>query len=108
MADLPQQPPPSDGSASTVTPTLPTINSGPRWQHKLIALLEVIFCFEMGLFLMVFPWASAWDLNYFSRLPLWAQDFWTSPYFRGAISGIGAVNIYISFLEILRLRRFSA
>jgi hypothetical protein len=78
-----------------------------RWYHKLLALLAVIFCFEMGVFLLVFPWVSEWDLNYFARLPFWAENVWISPYFRGAISGIGLVNIYISFVEVFRLRRFS-
>src|SRR5438128_764584 len=41
-----------------------------RWYHKLFGLLGVIFCFELGVFLLVFPWASDWDLNYFSSLPL--------------------------------------
>jgi hypothetical protein len=50
---------------------------------------------------------SEWDLNYFARLPFWAENVWISPYFRGAISGIGLVNIYISFVEVFRLRRFS-
>jgi len=79
-----------------------------RWYHKLAGLFAVIFCFELGVFLLVFPWASEWDLNYFSSLPLWASSIWASPYFRGAISGLGVLNIYVSFIEVFRLRRFSA
>ena len=77
-----------------------------RWHDKLLALLGVIFCFELGVFLLVFPWATEWDVNYFPRLPLWLRDVWVSPYFRGAVSGLGLVNIYISFVEVFRLRRF--
>jgi hypothetical protein len=80
--------------------------SQPSWQDKLLALLGVIFCFELGVFLLVFPWATEWDVNYFPRLPFWAREFWVSPYFRGAVSGLGLVNIYISFVEVFRLRRF--
>jgi len=79
-----------------------------KWYHKLAGLFAVIFCFELGVFLLVFPWASEWDLNYFSSLPLWASSIWASPYFRGAISGLGVLNIYVSFIEVFRLRRFSA
>jgi hypothetical protein len=79
-----------------------------KWYHKLAGLFAVIFCFELGVFLLVFPWASEWDLNYFSSLPLWASSVWASPYFRGAISGLGVLNIYVSFIEVFRLRRFSA
>jgi hypothetical protein len=77
-----------------------------RWHDKLLALLGVIFCFELGVFLVVFPWATEWDINYFPRLPLWLRELWISPYFRGAVSGLGLVNIYISFVEVFRLRRF--
>lgn len=79
-----------------------------KWYHKLAGLFAVIFCFELGVFLLVFPWASDWDLSYFSSLPLWASGVWASPYFRGAISGLGVLNIYVSFVEVFRLRRFSA
>ena len=79
-----------------------------RWYEKLFGLLAVIFCFEIGVFLLVFPWVSDWDLNYFSSIPFVAPAFWASPFFRGAISGLGVLNIYISFIEVFRLRRFSA
>jgi len=79
-----------------------------KWYHKLLGLFAVIFCFELGVFLLIFPWYSEWDLNYFSTLPLWASSVWTSPYFRGAVSGLGVLNIYVSLIEVFRLRRFSA
>ncbi len=36
-----------------------------RWYHKLSAILLVTFCFEIGLFLIIFPWTPYWDGNYF-------------------------------------------
>jgi hypothetical protein len=79
----------------------------PTWVQKLGAVLAVILCFQIGIFLILFPWASEWDLSWFAGLPLWAQTVWFSPYFRGAISGLGIVNLYISFVEVFRLRRFA-
>lgn len=79
-----------------------------RWYQKLLGLLAVIFCFEIGIFLLVFPWVSDWELNYFSSVPFLDPKIWASPFFRGAISGLGVLNIYISFVEVFRLRRFSA
>lgn len=79
-----------------------------RWYQKLFGLLAVIFCFEIGVFLLVFPWVSDWELNYFSSIPFLDAQIWASPYFRGAISGLGVLNIYISFIEVFRLRRFSS
>jgi hypothetical protein len=79
-----------------------------RWYHKAAAVMTAIFCFELGVFLLVFPWVSEWNVSYSSLLPPWAREWWLNSYFRGAISGLGLLNIYISFVEVFRLRRFSA
>jgi hypothetical protein len=77
------------------------------WRHKAVALLLVFFCFEMGVFLLLFPWLDAWNQNYFASLgPSW-YGLWSSPYFRGALSGLGLIDIAISFSALFRLRRFS-
>jgi hypothetical protein len=77
------------------------------WRHKTVALLLVFFCFEMGVFLLLFPWLDAWNQNYFASLsPAW-YGFWSSPYFRGALSGLGLIDIAISFSSLFRLRRYS-
>ena len=77
-----------------------------RWYHKMSAVLFVTFCLELGFFLLIFPWTEYWDGNFFSSLvPEWHQ-YWENMYLRGAISGLGAIDLYISFIEIVRLRRF--
>jgi hypothetical protein len=68
----------------------------------------VIFCFELGVFLLVFPWLEAWDINWFASYSPAVRDLWNNSYFRGALSGLGLVNIYISLIEVFRLRRFAA
>lgn len=78
-----------------------------RWYHKVAGVAAAVFCFELGVFLLLFPWATQWDVSYGGFLPLWARPIWSSPYFRGAVSGIGLLDIYISFVEVFRLRRFS-
>ncbi len=78
-----------------------------RWYHKLSALLYAVFCFELGTFLLVFPWLDSWSANYFRSLFPWLQSVWVEPGFRGAVSGVGIVNLYIALIEIFRLRRFS-
>lgn len=78
-----------------------------RWYHKLSGLLFVNFCFFIGVALTVFPWLDWWDVNYFSYFsPAWRR-IWLNPYFRGAVSGVGLLNMCISFIEIFRLKRFS-
>lgn len=85
-----------------------TERRGRPWYSKLIGLCFVVFCFEIGVFLVVFPWLDVWELNHVASFAPWLADLWGNPYFRGALSGLGLVNIYISFLEILRLVRGSA
>jgi hypothetical protein len=78
-----------------------------RWYHKVAAVLFAIFCFELGVFLLVFPWTDFWERNYFATWTPLAQQVWMNAYFRGTVSGLGLVNIFVSFVEVLRLRRFS-
>jgi len=96
-------------------PAVPETAPGPvpvqrpayHWYHKVSAVLLITFCLEIGLYLLIFPWTEYWDSNYFSALvPEWRQ-YWTNTYVRGAVSGLGVMNLYISFVEIFRLRRFA-
>ncbi len=82
-----------------------------HWFQKVSAVLFIVFCLELGLFLVIYPWTSEWEQNLFSTLltlqvPGW-NDWWQSPYLRGALSGLGFLDLYISIGEIFRLRRFS-
>jgi hypothetical protein len=73
-----------------------------RWQRRILGFCLVIFAFEIGMFLIVFPWLRTWDLNW---VPLHSQrlsDIWMSRYFRGALSGLGLLNIYVAFAELVR------
>lgn len=78
-----------------------------RWYHKVSALIFIVFCLELGMFLVIFPWSEFWERNFFSSLlPEWRM-YWDNAYLRGAVSGLGIVNVYISLVEIFRLRRFA-
>ena len=78
-----------------------------HWYHKLGIFLFVIVCFEVGAFLTVFPWTPQWDSNSVAGLFPFLHDLWANSYFRGALSGLGLLNIYISLGEVARLRRSS-
>ncbi len=81
--------------------------SGYRWYHKVGAVLYAFFCLEIGVLLILLPWLDIWSANYFSRLSSRWPEVWMSPYLRGAVSGLGVVDIAISFIEVFRLRRFA-
>jgi hypothetical protein len=97
----------------------PTITSGPDpgpmivppgsgWFQRLMSVLFIIFCFELGLFLLIYPWTDGWSDNYFawalrgSVQPAW-HAFWDNSYVRGGISGMGAVNLWIALTEVFRM-----
>ncbi len=84
------------------------VPAGATWMRKLSAILFCILCLELGLFLLVYPWlGNLWNHNWFFNLrPEW-QRFLLSEQFRGAISGLGILNLFIAVVEIFRLRRFA-
>ncbi|HME07683.1 MAG TPA: hypothetical protein VKG25_11550 [Bryobacteraceae bacterium] len=75
------------------------------WHQKLWRVIFIVFCFELGVFLLVFPWLDSWENNSIAGLAPWLQEMWWSTYFRGALSGLGVVNLLISFGEVFRFRR---
>lgn len=87
-----------------MTPTPETTKSPSLWT-KALSLIGVVLCFEVGVFLLVFPWMDAWNQNWFPSQHVWLLDLWESNFFRGALTGLGAINIYISFAEMMRLLR---
>jgi hypothetical protein len=84
------------GDAAPESPAL-------AWYHRLGRLLFFVISLEVGIFLVVFPWLPEWSDNFFSSLTRGSGRFWANHYLRGAVSGIGLVNIVISFQELLVL-----
>lgn len=92
-------------SATGVPPAEPEpLPTRRGWHKRILGLVFVVFCFEIGVVLMVLPWLNSWDANLAAGFP-WVAPFWPNSFFRGAVSGLGMVNIYISFLELLSLLR---
>ena len=78
--------------------------AGPPDRARTITnVLFILFCIEIGLVLFLLPWTLLWDNNYFFSLtPQW-NPFWLSTYLRGAVSGIGVVNLWIGLGEAWRI-----
>ncbi|QOY85333.1 hypothetical protein [Paludibaculum fermentans] len=78
------------------------------WMEKTAAVLFCVFCIELGLFLLVYPWLdNYWSRNWLIQLrPEWTSML-LSQQFRGAVSGLGILNIFLGFLEVMRLSRFA-
>lgn len=83
-----------------------------RLRQRLWVVLFAIFAFEIGSFLLVFPWMDSWNLNHLPSLfPYYQidlQDLWDEPYFRAAISCLGLLNVYIALREVTQMIRRSS
>jgi hypothetical protein len=80
-------------------------------RRRIWLILFAIFAFEIGTFLAVFPWMDSWTLNhlpsFFPGHEIELQDLWDDPYFRGSLSCLGLLNVYIALREALQLIRRS-
>ena len=59
--------------------------------------------FEAGLLLIILPWTTLWDRNYLMAALPWVHELAQSAYLRGAVSGLGLVNVGIGVAEIAAL-----
>ena len=63
-------------------------------------LLLTAFFFEAGLLLVVVPWSVYWERNYFVQALPAVQAFIANDFVRGAVSGLGLVNLLSGLVEI--------
>ncbi len=85
---------------------------------KLSVIFYIILCLEIGIFLTVLPWwpqgmwgISDWGNNYFLLYAARTtgiqglQSVVASGWVRGAVSGVGILNLGIAFWEIFNFKR---
>jgi hypothetical protein len=77
---------------------------------RLTIILFILVCFEIGLLLVFLPWHRSWQENNILFLLTDTLDapglrqVILSGYVRGAVSGLGLVNIVIGVREIVNFR----
>jgi hypothetical protein len=65
--------------------------------------LIVAFFLEIGFVLIVIPWSAFWDRNYFAEMLPPLQAFITNNFVRGAVSGLGIINVSVGLAELVSL-----
>jgi hypothetical protein len=71
--------------------------------NRLLRILLLLVWLELGLMLILVPWSEFWQANYF-MIQFPALDvFLRSAYLRGAVSGLGVMNVFLA-LESFRHR----
>jgi len=66
-------------------------------------VLWIALFLEVGLLLTVVPWSTYWDRNYFTQALPWLKRALGSNYVRGAVSGLGVVNLVAAVAEMVAL-----
>lgn len=73
--------------------------------QRFYLILLILFCLELGLFLLVLPWTLVWERNYFLyRFPELGRLL-LNHYVRGAVSGIGLVDIVVAVWQARHFRQ---
>lgn len=66
----------------------------------LTRLLLVAYFLEVGLVLVLVPWSGFWDRNYFTTAVPALREILANHFVRGAVSGLGIVNLLMGFEEL--------
>lgn len=77
---------------------------------KITVIVYIVISFEIGILLLILPWSPWWHDNFFlyfitGKLHApWVATFLTHKAVRGAVTGIGVLNILSGIYEMFRFR----
>ena len=82
---------------------------------KLTIVFFILICFEIGILLVILPWVASpsWNENYLLVLAAdkmqwpWLALAMKSGYARGAVTGLGLLNILLGVWEIVNFKKLS-
>jgi hypothetical protein len=70
--------------------------------NRLLRVVLLLVWLELGLVLILVPWSDIWEINYFVYQYPWLGIFANSAYVRGAISGLGLLNVLLALQAFRR------
>lgn len=77
---------------------------------KITVIVYILISFEIGILLIIIPWKPYWDDNFFLYFitgklhAAWMATFLKHKLVRGAVSGIGVLNILAGLYDIFKFR----
>lgn len=75
-----------------------------RWLQRLMLVVKVLFCLEIGIVLVVVPWTKLWtDNSLLASLPA-IKEFLNYNFVRGLVSGLGLIDIWMGVVEAVTYR----
>ncbi len=73
--------------------------------RRILSALFILLYFEIGVLLLLIPWASVWTKNYLVNHSPWVAAVAKNYFVRGAVSGIGLADMWLAAYELWHLRR---
>jgi len=70
--------------------------------HRLLAVAFILFCFEIGLFLVFVPWSNLWDHNVLLAYLPPVRSLLMNNFVRGGVSGLGVIDVFLGLGELNR------
>ena len=84
---------------------------GFQMSAKLTVLFFILICFEIGVLLIYLPWHRSWNENHLLIIAAdrlhwsWLVHLMMSGYLRGAVTGLGILNLALGGWEIANFKR---
>ena len=73
--------------------------------RRLLSVVSIFFCFEIGLFLVIIPWSELWEGNYLLTYIPTFRPFIVHNLFRAGVTALGAIDILIGISELRQFIR---
>lgn len=74
---------------------------------RIFRIIYILFSIEVGIFFLWLPWLSFWDANFLTYQYPQILPLVSNPFFKGAVLGLGIVNIMIGIHEIVHFKKRS-
>jgi len=73
---------------------------------RVLFFVYVLYCLEVGIFLIIYPWVSLWDQNALLAHYPALRSIVLNDFFRGAVSGLGFANLLLGAWEVVHFQRY--
>jgi len=74
--------------------------------NKGLFVLYVLYCLEVGIFLLVYPWMRLWDQNFLLQYSAYLRVVLLNDFVRGAVSGLGIANLILGAWEVAHFQQY--
>ena len=68
-------------------------------------ILYILYCLEVGGFLLFLPWLGIWENNYLLYQYPQLRPFVANSFLKGGVLGLGLVNILIGIQEVVQFKK---